>query len=708
MSLRAQVSNGVRVYNLAATKSLPEWLKDGKSRKALRRNDDFVRRVELIQDFAYPTAASCITMTPDQQFIVTAGEYPPQIRVYDVQELSLKFERHLDSGVVRTVCLSQDWRKLALLHDDRFIELHAQAGRHARVRIPRFGRDMALRAESAELLVPAAGGQMFRLSLEAGRFMAPLESSSPGLNRVSVCAATGLVAAGGEDGFVEIWDMRAKRRASRIHALDARANPARGAAPEAGCEVTSLLLDSGAMTLVTGASDGHAVVHDIRSSRPRLTVDHRSDEPIGAVRLVRPQHPGASPLLMTADRTSIRFWDRASGALFTALEPGCGINDVVLAGEAAVAGAAAHSSIESAIGGESDASRVTRDSGLVLVAGEQSRMVPMYVPDLGPAPRWASYIDTLTEELEEGKSAAAAAVGKEDTSGAVFEDYKFVAKQDLDKLGLSHLVGTPLLHAYMHGFYIDRKLYQRAIAAADPDAYSRWQASKRAKAAEKEDRILLQQPRRRTKVNHALAAKLQAAAAAAGPDGEEGGGPSLVGDDRFGKVFSDPAFAVDDDAAAFFDLRRGGASGRAGQAVDSDGEDEGGGDGEEWAGAPRRRKRPRPAHDDADDEDAGVSVGALLAASGAASSSAARGGSAAGADPSGMDGVRLLDGGGREKTFVPSGAAAKGSKKARREAEAAAAAAAAVGAKPKKKKQQQQRAGKKGGAKRSGGGGKRR
>lgn len=63
---------------------------------------------------------------------------------------------------------------------------------------------------------------------------------------------------------------------------------------------------------------------------------------------------------------------------------------------------------------------------------------------MGPAPRWASFLDSLTEELEENNA------------DNVYDDYKFVTKQDLENLGLEHLIGTNLLRAYMHGyvFYI--------------------------------------------------------------------------------------------------------------------------------------------------------------------------------------------------------------------------------------------------------------
>ena len=70
------------------------------------------------------------------------------------------------------------------------------------------------------------------------------------------------------------------------------------------------------------------------------------------------------------------------------------------------------------------------------------------VQSLGPAPKWCSFLDNLTEELEE-------------TEQTVYDDYKFVTSHDLEELGLAHLVGTPLLRAYMHGYFIDLKLYHK-------------------------------------------------------------------------------------------------------------------------------------------------------------------------------------------------------------------------------------------------------
>ena len=53
---------------------------------------------------------------------------------------------------------------------------------------------------------------------------------------------------------------------------------------------------------------------------------------------------------------------------------------------------------------------IVANSGLVFVAAEQPKVLSFFIPALGTAPRWCSFLDNLAEELE----------------GGVYEDYKFV------------------------------------------------------------------------------------------------------------------------------------------------------------------------------------------------------------------------------------------------------------------------------------------
>ena len=58
-------------------------------------------------------------------------------------------------------------------------------------------------------------------------------------------------------------------------------------------------------------------------------------------------------------------------------------------------------------------------SGLLLTANEGIKMASYYIPQLGPAPRWASFLENITEEMED------------QSVRNVYEDYKFIERNEL-------------------------------------------------------------------------------------------------------------------------------------------------------------------------------------------------------------------------------------------------------------------------------------
>ena len=61
-----------------------------------------------------------------------------------------------------------------------------------------------------------------------------------------------------------------------------------------------------------------------------------------------------------------------------------------------------------------------------------------------------------------------------------------MTETDLQKLGLGHLLGTALLRAYMHGYFIDSRLYAKAVALAKPFAYEEYRQQRIAAKVEEE------------------------------------------------------------------------------------------------------------------------------------------------------------------------------------------------------------------------------
>ena len=123
-------------------------------------------------------------MSPDGNYIIASGVYPPRVKIFETRDMAMKVERGLDAEVVQMQVISDDYSKLAFLCSDRNIELHAQYGRHFKIRIPKFGRDMVYNPHSADIFTVGLGSQINRLNLSLGRFQSPFESESPEINCV--------------------------------------------------------------------------------------------------------------------------------------------------------------------------------------------------------------------------------------------------------------------------------------------------------------------------------------------------------------------------------------------------------------------------------------------------------------------------------------------------------------------------------------------
>ncbi len=55
---------------------------------------------------------------------------------------------------------------------------------------------------------------------------------------------------------------------------------------------------------------------------------------------------------------------------------------------------------------------------------------------------------------------------EEDDQSLIYDDYKFMTAEDLNQLGATNLIGTNYLRAYMHGFFIDLRLYNKVNSPA--------------------------------------------------------------------------------------------------------------------------------------------------------------------------------------------------------------------------------------------------
>jgi len=184
------------------------------------------------------------------------------------------------------------------------------------------------------------------------------------------------------------------------------------------------------MQVAIGTERGKVLLYDMRYPVPVYTLTHHYRMPINAIKF-----HSASKKIITADKKIIKIYNHEDGSLFTNIEPKAQVNDIELCG----------------------------DSGVLFVPLEQEKIGTYFIPEMGHAPKWCAFLENLTEEMEESNSTT------------LYDDFKFVTAADLDKLNASHLIGTPVLKAYMHGYFMELRAYQKLISVADPFAFEKYQ-----------------------------------------------------------------------------------------------------------------------------------------------------------------------------------------------------------------------------------------
>lgn len=92
--------------------------------------------------------------------------------------------------------------------------------------------------------------------------------------------------------------------------------------------------------------------------------------------------------------TIIRITDPLTNKLFTVLEPKYRINSL----------------------------EHFPESGLIFLPCQAERIGTYFIPALGKAPKWCSFIENLTEEMEENSS----------KNNNIYQEYRFLSEEDLD------------------------------------------------------------------------------------------------------------------------------------------------------------------------------------------------------------------------------------------------------------------------------------
>ena len=251
---------------------------------------------------------------------------------------------------------------------------------------------MVYQPHNCDLITVGSCSDIWRLNLELGRFQSPFVSDCPEMTCVEYSSELDSIAVGGIDGRIEFWDLEKKGKAAEI--VPKLSN--KGGMTE---EITCIKFQENTLNFFVGTERGKIIQYDLRYPLPIKTLTHHYRLPIKQMKF----HP--SKKLLSCDRKIIKVWNLDDEmSLFTNIEPKSEINDLEICGDG---------------------------SGLIFSPQDQEKIGTYFLPSLGPAPKWCSFLEQLTEELEESKSTT------------LYEDYKFLTPVDLEKLNASDLIGTP-------------------------------------------------------------------------------------------------------------------------------------------------------------------------------------------------------------------------------------------------------------------------
>lgn len=356
-----------------------------------------------------------------------------------------------------------------------------------------------------------------------------------------------LLAFGTSVGTIEFWDSRTRGRIAMLH------RPTQNESTGERSEITALEFDPSGLRLAAGSSTGLIHLYDLRSSIPLLKKDQGYGYPIQTLIYLSSSTSTRSqtsePKILSADKRIIKIWDLQDGTPWTSVEPAVDLNAVTWC----------------------------KDTGMLLTANEGRQQHSFFIPQLGPAPKWCSFLDNLVEEMAEDPNDPSAFTNQH--AGEVYDNYKFLTKPQLQSLNLSHLIGTTtLLRPYMHGYFVAQRLYEEARLIANPFVWEE-ERNKRVKEkidAERESRIRGQK-KIEAKVNRRLAEKMsnraekneRRRARKVLENGDDDGvllDPNeaeeavekepvgLLADPRFAKLFQDEDFAIDERSKEFQSL----------------------------------------------------------------------------------------------------------------------------------------------------------
>merc|ERR1712113_198189 len=284
---------------------------------------------------------------------------------------------------------------------------------------------MTYLAHITELLLVGHTNNVYRLSLKDGKFYHSLSTRSSAINVCAYSPYYGIFACAGEDGILECFDVRVPTSLGSINVIQQEIS---------NVQLTALSFDKHGVNVALGTSLGQVMLYDLRSSRPLTSKDHLHNSTIVDIKFHKNiNDEGSTQKIISSDKHTLKLWDIIDGKTLASIKPSektGTINDVC----------------------------VYANSGLVMLAMESPEVLFFFIPSLGQTPKWCTFLEVNTKS-------------KTRITNCQNDVFYFITRADVLLMGLSHLVGTPQIKAHMHGFLIDKRLYQKFKSHNDSFCY---------------------------------------------------------------------------------------------------------------------------------------------------------------------------------------------------------------------------------------------
>jgi ribosome biogenesis protein ENP2 len=159
---------------------------------------------------------------------------------------------------------------------------------------------LSFHSPSCDLFIAATSADVYRFNLERGQFLQPFTTSASCVNSIEVNPEHHLLCVGTQEGTVEAWDPRDKRKCATLDvAMKITKN-------KLFPSVTSMKFKNG-LQMAVGTGSGHTLIYDMRANEPMIIKDHLNQLPVKKV-----DFNVASNTVYSMDSAMLKIWDETT------------------------------------------------------------------------------------------------------------------------------------------------------------------------------------------------------------------------------------------------------------------------------------------------------------------------------------------------------------------------------------------------------------